>query len=189
MKKALALALVLGLVLTGCGQPAEAAPTPEPTAAVSATPAVTPKPTEEPLPFPELALHESWEAGGVIVTVDRAETLGAITSIRNGEGISRNAPEGFKFLTLVGTVKNTGPEEIDADNLIGQVCINGTYTYSMDKYVIQGLLFKTAHPRIVSVQELLDGSTPITAYTIERTGVRLAAAPTGTVKIKYTYIA
>ena len=51
------------------------------------------------------------------------------------------------------------------------------------------LLFETAHPRIVSVQELLDGSTPITAYTIERNGVRLAAAPTGTVKIKYTYIA
>lgn len=51
------------------------------------------------------------------------------------------------------------------------------------------LLYKTAHPRIVSVQELLDGSTPITAYTIERDGVRLAAAPTGTVKIKYTYIA
>jgi len=51
------------------------------------------------------------------------------------------------------------------------------------------LLYETAHPRIVSVQELLDGSTPITAYTIERTGVRLAAAPTGTVKIKYTYIA
>ena len=51
------------------------------------------------------------------------------------------------------------------------------------------LLFTTAHPRIVSVEELLDGSTPITAYTIERTGVRLASAPTGTVKIKYTYIA
>ena len=51
------------------------------------------------------------------------------------------------------------------------------------------LLFKTAHPRIVSVEELVDGSTPITAYTIEREGVRLAAAPTGTVKIKYTYIA
>ena len=51
------------------------------------------------------------------------------------------------------------------------------------------LLYETAHPRIVSVEELLDGSTPITAYTIERTGVRLAAAPTGTVKIKYTYIA
>lgn len=51
------------------------------------------------------------------------------------------------------------------------------------------LLYKTAHPRIVSVQELLDGSTPITDYTIERDGVRLAAAPTGTVKIKYTYIA
>lgn len=51
------------------------------------------------------------------------------------------------------------------------------------------LLYKTAHPRIVSVQELLDGSTPITDYTIEREGVRLAAAPTGTVKIKYTYIA
>lgn len=51
------------------------------------------------------------------------------------------------------------------------------------------LLYKTAHPRIVSVQELLDGSTPITDYTIERDGVRLAAAPSGTVKIKYTYIA
>lgn len=51
------------------------------------------------------------------------------------------------------------------------------------------LLYKTAHPRIVSVEELLDGSTPITDYTIEREGVRLAAAPTGTVKIKYTYIA
>ena len=51
------------------------------------------------------------------------------------------------------------------------------------------MLYKTAHPRIVSVQELLDGSTPITDYTIERDGVRLAAAPTGTVKIKYTYIA
>ena len=51
------------------------------------------------------------------------------------------------------------------------------------------LLFKTAHPRIVSVQELKDGSTDITAYTIERDGVRLASAPAGTVKIKYTYIA
>ena len=50
-------------------------------------------------------------------------------------------------------------------------------------------LFKTAHPRIVSVQELKDGSTAITNYTIERDGVRLAAAPSGTVTIKYTYIA
>jgi len=51
------------------------------------------------------------------------------------------------------------------------------------------LLFKTAHPRIVSVEMLKDGSTTITDYTIEREGVRLAAAPTGTVTIKYTYIA
>ena len=51
------------------------------------------------------------------------------------------------------------------------------------------LLFKTAHPRIVSVEMLKDGSTAITDYTIEREGVRLAAAPTGTVTIKYTYIA
>ena len=175
MSKALALALALGLVLTGCGQPAaEAAPTPEPTAAVSATPAVTPEPTEEPLPFPELALHESWEAGGVIVTVDRAETLGAITSIRNGEGISRNAPEGFKFLTLVGTVKNTGPEEIDADNLIGQVCINGTYTYSMDKYVIQGLLFKTVLPPLTEGTLYLFAEVPLElADSIERCRVSL----------------
>ena len=54
---------------------------------------------------------------------------------------------------------------------------------------VDTLLFKTAHPRIVSVEMLKDGSTAITDYTIEREGVRLAAAPTGTVTIKYTYIA
>ena len=51
------------------------------------------------------------------------------------------------------------------------------------------LLFKTAHPRIVSVEMLKDGSTSITDYTIEREGVRLGSAPSGTVTIKYTYIA
>ena len=51
------------------------------------------------------------------------------------------------------------------------------------------LLFKTAHPRIVSVEMLKDGSTSITNYTIEREGVRLGSAPSGTVTIKYTYIA
>ena len=51
------------------------------------------------------------------------------------------------------------------------------------------LLFKTAHPRIVSVEMLKDGSTAITDYSIERDGVRLASAPAGTVTIKYTYIA
>ena len=50
-------------------------------------------------------------------------------------------------------------------------------------------LFKTAHAPVVSVQELKDGSTAITAYTIERDGVRLASAPAGTVTIKYTYVA
>ena len=54
---------------------------------------------------------------------------------------------------------------------------------------VDTLLFKTAHPRIVSVEMLKDGSTAITDYTIEREGVRLAAAPAGTVTIKYTYIA
>ena len=50
-------------------------------------------------------------------------------------------------------------------------------------------LFKTAHANVVSVQELKDGNTAITAYTIERNGVRLASAPSGTVTIKYTYVA
>jgi hypothetical protein len=54
---------------------------------------------------------------------------------------------------------------------------------------VDTLLFKTAHPRIVSVEMLKDGSTSITNYSIEREGVRLASAPTGTVTIKYTYIA
>ena len=51
------------------------------------------------------------------------------------------------------------------------------------------LLYKTANAPILSVQELKDGSTAITNYTIERDGVRLASAPSGTVTIKYTYIA
>lgn len=50
-------------------------------------------------------------------------------------------------------------------------------------------LFKTAHSPILSVQELKDGSTAITNYTIERDGVRLASTPSGTVTIKYTYVA
>lgn len=50
-------------------------------------------------------------------------------------------------------------------------------------------LFKTAHSPLLSVQELKDGSTAITNYTIERDGVRLASTPAGTVTIKYTYVA
>ena len=50
-------------------------------------------------------------------------------------------------------------------------------------------LFKTAHSPLLSVQELKDGSTAITNYTIERDGVRLATTPSGTVTIKYTYVA
>lgn len=51
------------------------------------------------------------------------------------------------------------------------------------------LLYKTAHSPLISVEELKDGDTVITDYTIEKTGIRLAAAPTGTVKAKYTYAA
>lgn len=50
-------------------------------------------------------------------------------------------------------------------------------------------LFKTAHSPLLSVQDLKDGSTAITNYTIERDGVRLASTPSGTVTIKYTYVA
>ena len=51
------------------------------------------------------------------------------------------------------------------------------------------LKYKTAHSPLVSVQELKDGSTAITDYTMEKDGVRLASAPSGTVTIKYTYAA
>ena len=51
------------------------------------------------------------------------------------------------------------------------------------------LLFKTAHDKIVSVQELKDGTSNITNYTVEKDGIRLASAPTGTVTVKYTYAA
>lgn len=51
------------------------------------------------------------------------------------------------------------------------------------------LFYPTAHSPLLSVEELKDGDTAVTGYTVERTGIRLAAAPTGTVKAKYTYAA
>ncbi len=166
MKKAVALALALGLVLTGCAAPAapeEPTPSPEPAAEATPapTPAVTPEPTEEPIPYPELALGEPLEAGGVTLTLDRAETLGAITSIKNGEGISRSPSKGFKYLVFSGTIKNTGGEEIDADNLIGQVRIDGKYTYTLEKYVVQGLLFKTLLPPLAAGKLYLYAEVPV----------------------------
>lgn len=53
-------------------------------------------------------------------------------------------------------------------------------------------LYKTAHSPVISVQELKDGSTALvegTDYTIEKNGVRLKETPSGTVTIKYTYVA
>lgn len=54
---------------------------------------------------------------------------------------------------------------------------------------VDTMLYKTAHSPLVSVQELKDGSTAITDYTMEKNGVRLTSAPSGTVTIKYTYAA
>ena len=147
MKKIAALVLCLLLMgsLIGCGGTAPAltpteAPTPAP------TPVVTPEPTRDPLLWPELALGEELAEGGVSITLERAETLGAIPSVKKGEGIVRNAPEGYQYLTITGTIKNNGETEIDADNITGQVRINGKYVYDLEKYVIQGLLFKTELP-------------------------------------------
>jgi len=53
-------------------------------------------------------------------------------------------------------------------------------------------LYKTAHSPVISVQELKDGSTALvegTDYTVEKNGVRLKNTPSGTVTIKYTYVA
>lgn len=53
-------------------------------------------------------------------------------------------------------------------------------------------LFKTAHSPVISVQELKDGTTALvegTDFTVEKSGVRLKNTPSGTVTIKYTYVA
>ena len=53
-------------------------------------------------------------------------------------------------------------------------------------------LYKTAHSPVISVQDLKDGSTALvegTDFTVEKNGVRLKNTPTGTVTIKYTYVA
>lgn len=51
------------------------------------------------------------------------------------------------------------------------------------------LFYATAHSPLLSVEMLKDGSTAITDYAIEEKGVRLGSAPSGTVTIKYTYVA
>ena len=53
-------------------------------------------------------------------------------------------------------------------------------------------LYKTAYNPVISVQELKDGSTALvegTDFTVEKNGVRLKNTPSGTVTIKYTYVA
>lgn len=53
-------------------------------------------------------------------------------------------------------------------------------------------LYKTAHSPVISVQELKDGTTALvegTDFTVEKSGVRLKNTPSGTVTIKYTYVA
>lgn len=53
-------------------------------------------------------------------------------------------------------------------------------------------LYKTAHNPVISVQELKDGSTALvegTDFIVEKNGVRLKNTPSGTVTIKYTYVA
>ena len=53
-------------------------------------------------------------------------------------------------------------------------------------------LYKTAHSPVISVQELKDGSTALvegTDFIVEKNGVRLKNTPSGTVTIKYTYVA
>ena len=53
-------------------------------------------------------------------------------------------------------------------------------------------LYKTAHSPVISVQDLKDGSTALvegTDFTVEKNGVRLKNNPSGTVTIKYTYVA
>lgn len=53
-------------------------------------------------------------------------------------------------------------------------------------------LYKTANNPVVSVEMLKDGSTSLvegTDFTVEKLGVRLNSTPSGTVTIKYTYVA
>ena len=53
-------------------------------------------------------------------------------------------------------------------------------------------LYKTAYNPVISVQELKDGTTALvegTDFTVEKNGVRLKNTPSGTVTIKYTYVA
>ena len=156
---ALLLCLLTILSLTACGGTARApeptqAPTPEP------TPAVTPEPTEEPITCPRLSLGDLLEEGGVSITLERAETLGAITSIKKGEGMSRSAPEGCKYLTLTGTIRNTGARTVDADGIIGEVRLDGKYTYTLEKFVVQGLLFNTELPPLARGKLYLYAEVP-----------------------------
>ena len=141
-RRGLLAALLAACLLTGCGAAAQTpAPMPE---AASEAPEETAAPTPVPTPaYTELTLGRTVTLGGIELTLESAETARAVCAVRSGMGVSRNAPEGKRFLTVTGRVKNTLPREIDAANLTGTAEINGRYFYPVELFVIQDLSFKS----------------------------------------------
>ena len=159
--KTLWIILLAALLVYGCGG-SEAAPTPasEPPAPTAA-PTPTPVPTPAPAAFTDLALGETLTAEGIELTLDRAETLGAVCAVRGGMGVSRNAPEGKRFLAVTGRVKNTGPREFDAANLVGEITADGQYAYPLEVFVIQDLSFNPLVQPLAEARIVLYASLPV----------------------------
>lgn len=159
--KGLLAALLAALTLAGCGGSVQTpAPTPE---AAAQAPAETPEPTATPVPEPEyteLTLGETEVLDGIELTLCSAETAGAVCAVRGGMGVSRNAPEGKRFLTVTGLLKNTGPREIDAANLTGTMEVNGRYTYPLELFVIQDLSFRSLVQPLMEARMVLYATLP-----------------------------
>lgn len=63
-----------------------------------------------------------------------------------------------------------------------------TTAETLSPSAVGSLLYPTAHLPLYSVQELKDGDTAITKYTVTDAGILLDEAPTGTVTAKYHYV-
>ena len=159
--RGLLAALLAALTLAGCGGSTQApAPTPE---AAAQEPAQTPEPTATPVPEPEytqMELGQTLTLGGIELTLCSAETTGAVCAVRGGMGVSRNAPEGKRFLTVTGRVKNLLSREIDAANFSGSMEINGQYVYPMELFVIQELSFRSLVQPLTEARLVLYAALP-----------------------------
>ncbi len=159
MKRILPILLALCLGLCACAGGESVSPAQTETPAPESTPSPAPA-SPTPAPFTPLSLGQSVAPEGVELVLERAETTGAVTAVRDGMGVSRNAPEDKLYLAVTGRIRNTGTQELDAGNIAGSVVMDGEYVYDLETYVIQDMAFKSALPPLMEARLVLYALIP-----------------------------